>query len=115
MAEDKCNSDIMARFLGRRVEQENDCLHVFNPEIVKEFKNDQVIHRRTMKKLLTCHEDLHCKGLHPFQCKNFHKQEQYLKNLMQKRHKAKLNMGSRIGQGMRDDYLSSTELTVKKK
>ena len=177
----KCNNEIMARFLGKQLSLETACLHVFKPDIVNEFKDDQFIHRMSVKKLYNCNEDLHCKehescsdyrvwkvvhtdkyntlkarqhqqaihlplvksvkingveinidgviqsvypsctgsaspsGPHPFQCKNCHKQEQYLKNLIQKRQKSKLELGTRIGKkGMRDDYLSASELSVKK-
>ena len=54
-------------------------------------------------------------GQHPFQCQSCYKQEQYLKNVMLKREKARLDIGVRIGKkGMRDDYLRSSELQFKK-
>ena len=181
-AANKCSSQIMARFLGKPATLNTDCLHIFNPDIVNEFKDEQFIHRMSMKKLYECNDDLHCNehegcgeykvwrvihadkynmlrarpnqqailvplaksvkingkeinidgaiqsvypsctgnaipsGPHPFQCKSCYKQEQYLRNLIQKRQKAKLDMGSRIGKkGMRDDYLSASELSIKQK
>ena len=40
VAVNKCNNEIMARFLGKQAPPEIDCLHIYHPEIVNEFKDD---------------------------------------------------------------------------